>query len=126
MTIQEHWDDHIPGIPNSDRPWERPYLKAKITVEVKGVALCPHRIATDGTVFRLDVGLRDGRTLRLLLPPCYPCERLNVSARTPLPAYDVAEALGFQKRNPNRPVTEADRLMLDLSASTGSTYRRPN
>jgi hypothetical protein len=117
MTIKQHWDDCIPGNPDSGRPWERPFLKGRITVEVKGMTFCPFRIATDGNVFRLDAQLRDGRTLRLLLPPTYPCERLPHTHETPLPADNTAESLGFEKRNYHRAVTDADRLTLDLTAN---------
>ena len=116
MTILEHWNDCIPGNRDSDRPWERPCLKGPISITVKGHTFYPHRTGFDGQVFRLDVQLACGRTLRLMLPPPYPCRRLRTAENRPLPDHRVAEMLGFSPRNYSRAVTDADRLVLDLSA----------
>lgn len=77
MTLQEYWDDSHPGDPYSPYPWAKPVLRGHVLVAVKGATLCPHRVATDGHVFRLDVTLSCGRTLRLLLPNDYPCEQIS-------------------------------------------------
>ncbi len=118
MTLQQHWDDCIGGDASSPHRWMRPVLKSRITVAVHGFTFCPHRIRTDGQVFHLDSYLRDGRTLRLILPPDFTCERLPYTSEAPLPSYEAAERLGFCARDPYRAVTDIDRLVLDLTAST--------
>lgn len=113
-TLQQHWDSATPGDSASPHRWQHPFLGSKIAVLVRGISLCPHRIATDGKVFRLDSYLRDGRPLRLIVAPDYPCQPVN--GVIPLPPDGTAERLGFAPRNRDRAVTDVDRLTLDLTA----------
>lgn len=113
ITLQQHWDDCIAGNPHSPLRWERPFLKGSVRVTVRGYSFESNRLRTDGNVFHLDVQLRDGRTLRMVLPPSYPCDRITFS--TGPSDYNIAVALGFPKRDHDRPVTDADRLVIDLT-----------
>jgi hypothetical protein len=121
MTVQQHWDDSIPGVAHSGRPWERPFLRGKISVKVRGITFYPRRIGSDGEVFRLAVTTRDGRSLKIIVPPDFPCVCLPAGAGRPLPPHWSAEALGFGPRDTSRPVTDADDLVLDLSGKYNHT-----
>jgi len=120
MTLLDAWNDSIPGCPGTNQPWGRPCQRGILVVEVGGFRLAPHRFAYDGKTFRLDTFLLDGRTLRLFLPPGFPCERV----RDPIgaPPYRVAEALGFPPRDHSKCVTDADRLVLDLTETPKETH----
>lgn len=115
LTLQQVWDDCNAGFFALGHPFDRPILKARVVLTVKGHRLSPHRLTLVGEVFRADVFLQDGRTLRLLLPPDFPCEDLRTK-KTPFPSYKVAGDLGFGPRDPSRPVRDSDGLILDLSA----------
>jgi hypothetical protein len=117
LTLQQVWDGCYPGDQESPRAWERPVILARVVVSINSWRMHPHRIGTDGQVLRLDVSLADGRTLRLLLPPDFPCEDLPCSEKYPPPPDGLAAALGFAPRDQACPVTDADRLVLDLAAS---------
>jgi hypothetical protein len=115
MTLQEFWDSSIPCSAPTRYPWAKPILPGYALVEVKGAVLCPRRVATDGHIFRLDVALLCGRTLCLLLPRDYPCELISSAQRRPYPKGYSDERFGFPPRPRDRPVTDADNLLLDLT-----------
>ena len=77
LTLQQVWDNSRPGCVALGYPFDRPVMMARVVVTIKGHRLSPHRLASDGKVFRADVFLKDGRTLRLLLPTDFPCEDLH-------------------------------------------------